>query len=49
LLEKIQQLAPLQLAANDGRSGLVNTMDMENGFGGVDTDHANIHADGPSI
>ena len=41
LLEEHDQFAPAQLAPDRGRSGLVYSVDLEDGFRGIQADHGN--------
>jgi hypothetical protein len=43
LLEEGDQLAPAQLALELCLSSFVDAVDLEDGLGGIQTDHANAH------
>src|SRR3954453_14504356 len=43
LLEECDQLAPAQLTPEFHLSGLVHAVDLEDGLGGIQADHANAH------
>jgi hypothetical protein len=43
LLEKRDQFAPSKLAPDCHLSGLIHGVNLENGLGGIKTDHGNAH------